>query len=323
MIYKILNSYLDNKAKKDRNNTLITYKSEIMQLYNFIIDETKEYKTINSEKELISSIDYISLCEFLNHKDYKPSAYNKKLAIIKDYFNFLYSAYIIERDISKPINFMSNEKVQETIREKEIINKEEVKKIINACKSNKDKLILSIMFSSGCRIGEVLQIEIDWISKVNIDDEEIIKISIPKKVVKNTVDRVIYLVDDMIDYFNAYVETERSKKKIVKGHEKYLFITNGARSYLTIKDDKVTVRSGEINKKLKTIMNDLGINKKITNHCFRHSHVVECQGQGMDLVSINDNIGWKVNNPLFTTYSKHNTEEKTKNIINTTKALMV
>lgn len=323
MIYKILNSYLDNKSKKDRNNTLITYRSEIMQLYNFIIDETKEYKTINSEKELISSIDYISLCEFLNHKDYKPSAYNKKLAIIKDYFNFLYSAYIIERDISKPINFMSNEKVQETITEKEIVNKEEVKKIINTCKSNKDKLILSIMFSSGCRVGEVLQIELDWIQKVNIDGEEVIKISIPKKIVKNKVDRIIYLVDDMINYFNAYMETERNRKKIVAGHEKYLFITNGARSYLTIKDDKVTVRSGEINKKLKNIMNASGIDKKITNHCFRHSHVVECQGQGMDLVTINDNIGWKVNNPLFTTYSKHNTEEKTKNIINTTKSLMV
>ena len=185
MTYKVLNSYLDNKSKKDRYNTIITYKSEVMQLYNFIIDETKEYKTINTEKELIKTIDYIALCEYLNHKNYKPSAYNKKLSVIKDYFSFLYSIGILDKDISKPINFISDEKVEETRAEKEVISISEMREIIAGCKTNKDKLILSIMFASGCRVSEVLQIELDWISKIEINNEEIIKISIPKKIIKN------------------------------------------------------------------------------------------------------------------------------------------
>lgn len=323
MIYKILNSYLDNKFKKDRYNTIITYKSEVIQLYNFIIDETKEYKTINTEKELIKTIDYIALCEYLNHKNYKPSAYNKKLSVIKDYFSFLYSIGILDKDISKPINFISTERVEETRAEKEVISISEMREIIAGCKTNKDKLILSIMFASGCRVSEVLQIELDWISKIEINNEEIIKISIPKKIIKNKVNRDIYLTNKQLNYFNDYISIERNKKKIIQGHEKYLFLTNGGRSYLTIKETGVRVRSEEINKKLKTIMNKLGIDKKITNHCLRHSHVVDLQGQGVDLVTINDNIGWKVNNPLFNTYSNHTTEEKTKNIINITKSLVV
>lgn len=322
MEYRILESYLENKSKKDRGSSLYVYRSEIMQLYKFTIKEASEYKTINSEKDIIKSIDYIMLCEYLNAYKYKPSTYNKKLNIIKNYFGFLYSVDILDKDISKPIIFIPNDEVEESIKEKDILNKEEVELITNSCKSNKDKLLYTLIFTSGCRIGEILKIELDWIEKIEIDGELTIQISIPKKVVKNKVNRTIYLVGEMINYFNSYLENERNKKNIVQEHEKYLFLTNRGRSYLTIKEDRVVVRAGEINKKIKTIMNHLEINKHITSHCFRHSHVVELQGQGMDLITINDNIGWKVNNPLFTTYSNHSTEEKMKNSINIVKSLI-
>ena len=139
-------------------------------------------------------------------------------------------------------------------------------------KDDRDKAIISLLYSSGIRISELMNVKlIDF----NIDD------SILSVIGKGNKQRIVPIGEKALLYLIFYIENYRVsfiKKKNSKGH---LFLNNRGTALS---------RMGIWNIIKKRTLDSL-INKKITPHIFRHSFATHLIEGGADLVAVQQMLG--------------------------------
>jgi len=150
----------------------------------------------------------------------------------------------------------------------ELVSKQEIKRLIEACPYMKHRAILITLYSTGMRSSELCNIQISDI------DSERLQIRIRKG--KGAKDRYINIPKELIDYLRQYYLAYKPVK--------YLF--NGRK-----KGEKMSVSS--LRWPIREAVKRLGLQKKVSPHTFRHcyaTHHLEC---GTDLVYLQKNMGHK------------------------------
>ena len=152
--------YLENGLAK---NTIKSYEKDIMLMLNWFYKRKIIYNEIN-EQELSK---YFS---FLKNKQQSISSINRKISVIKGFFNFLYSEKIIISNPTYNLIGMRNKKLlPNVLSEKEInflISESYKNYKNNKLKLNERKVflrlhvILEILYSTGLRISELLNLKI-------------------------------------------------------------------------------------------------------------------------------------------------------------------
>jgi integrase len=138
----------------------------------------------------------------------------------------------------------------------EILTIEEVQRMINSTENSRDRAVLSLLFDSGCRPSELVNLKIEDI----IFDEEGIIVNIPVEGKKGQ--RRIRIVNT--------VNSEQSLKEWLKYHrfksDPYspLFYRLDRRT-----KDKLSIES--LNKLVKKTGRRTGIEKRINSYTFRHT----------------------------------------------------
>ncbi len=157
---------------------------------------------------------------------------------------------ILKQNIFKEIELPKKEK-----KLPNVLTKEEVKKLIDASETNKSKMIISLLYSSGIRVSEVVNLKTEDLNLT----EKIgwVRLGKGKK------DRMFMLSEKLIEQLKLY------QAKCPN----YMYVLS--------KDRPLTTRN--IQKIVKHAAQKAGLNKRITPHTLRHSFATHLLEAGTDI----------------------------------------
>jgi site-specific recombinase XerD len=238
------------KLKGSSDKTVKTYGFFIEKFLNSLQEE-KEMLRINEEdiKKFLASI--------MGNKS--PRTFALAIASLR-YF----TKKVLKKDLLETIE---NPKKQDKLPE--VLTQEEVKKLFESVKTKKSKLILQVLYSTGMRVSEILNLKIKNIDFQN--SKAIVKSG------KGNKDRNIFFSKDLLEKLKKYIE-KREKKGI---KSEYLFCNKNGNS--------LTARN--IQKIIKKAAQFAGIQKKVTPHTLRHSFATHLLEQGIDIRKIQVLLG--------------------------------
>jgi len=149
----------------------------------------------------------------------------------------------------------------------EILDKEEVRRIIHSTENPKHRALLSLVYSSGLRVSEVVNLKIQDIDK----QRKVLKVASKGKSMRTTI-----LSDMGIDSIREYMDNV--------GHPTYLFPGQDSIRPLSI-------RSAE--KIFEAASKKAGIKKKVSIHSLRHAFATHLLEAGSDIKYLQSLLGHK------------------------------
>lgn len=268
-------------VKKDSNYTLINYRNDLLELYDFYND------LINIDEIIVR--EYL---EFLYSKGLNRNSISRKLSAIRSFYNYLISCDIISVNYFKDI---SNPKKAKTLP-KYVLDKD-LEIMFNYFDKSKtldqrNLLILEMLYATGVRVGELVLIKIKDIDKYNNS------IRILGKGFK---ERMVFYGSFCEDILDIYLNDGRLK--LLKGKEsEYLFINkNGS-----------VLSTRYVRKMIDNVVRKCEINYNISPHTLRHTFATDMLNAGADLVSVKELLGHSSLNT--TSIYTHVTNEQIKKV---------
>ena len=256
-----LNDYINyiSLERQLSKNTVDGYKRDLTAFFKYI---NKSYKNISS-KDIDNYISYMN-------KTSSPKTINRHIVSIKNYFRFL------ERKEKIKINPCSNivgVKFKKSIPH--VLSEEEIDKLLDIkvidAKTSRNKAMLELMYSSGLRISELLNLNLN---DIDLDNNFV------KCFGKGSKERIIpisdFATDALIEYINIY------RKTLLKDKESDIL-------FLNMHGNKLS-RQGFF-KILKELALEKGIKRDFSPHTIRHSFATHLLNHGADLRSIQTMLG--------------------------------
>lgn len=208
-----------------------------------------------------------------NRKEkYSNATINRYISSIKNFHFYLLDNNFTKTNVSDKVYRPKN-----NTKMPHIISVNEIDAIISSISLSKpigyrDKTIILMMYSSGLRISEVVNVKLN---DLNLSDSFISVIG------KGNKQRVIPFGEKALSMLNIYINEYRSKFLKKKNSEGYLFLNNrgGRLSRVSI---------WKIIKKHSRILNN---HKNITPHVFRHSFATHLIEGGADLRAVQMMLG--------------------------------
>lgn len=252
-----IKAFLDY-LKFEKGNSDNTIKSYNIDLKNFFDYLEKNIKEVNTE-------DIYEYIEYLKGK-YVYNTVIRKVSCIKSLFKFCYMEKLIDKDPSNKIKNLNKEK-----RLPEILTIEEIKKIINSFdhtpENRRNQMICKMLIATGARISEILNLEI---KNVENTDFEFVK---------------VFGKGSKYRYIPIYPELENELKEYINIYRSQLKSSIG--SFLLFPG----IRRENFWKVLNKHALNVGIEKKIHPHLFRHSTATLLLENGADIRMVQEILG--------------------------------
>lgn len=267
----ILDVYNFNKIKenyitslKDNNysqNTIKTYSSIIHKFTTYL----KNQIAIYNEKEFIKFFNgyIIHLKQVKNVSQnyiYLVTVVIKKFLEFNNIY-FLDSIAIPKRTKPSP-NFLTQKEVKQLLDS--ITWDENLDSDFRVITKIRDKLIVTLLYSSGLRVSELINLTID---DVNFEEKQL-------SIVSRNNSRVILLDKSSNQLIQKYLKKRTQKSK-------YLVVNKSG--------NQLTPRYVQL--MIKKYGNESGIKKKITPHILRHSYATHLLEQGVNIKIIQEILG--------------------------------
>lgn len=276
---KIENLKLSDKNKEILKDykielTAIKLKKEDTTVESYIEDIYKYLEYIEKNKHIYNALDIdsnsiINYLSYLDKNNYEKTTIVRKIVSIKLFHKYLNEKYNIP-DVSTKID-------KPRVRRKlpNILTIEEVDNLLNIQLNNaydfRNKAMLELMYSSGLRVSELVELKI---KDIDLDNGYV------KCFGKGGKERIIPIGEIAVDYLKKYIYGYRDSMK--KGYyTENVFLNNHGKKisrqgfFLIIK---------EISKEKK-------IEKNITPHMLRHSFATHLLNNGADLRTIQEMLG--------------------------------
>lgn len=146
-----------------------------------------------------------------------------------------------------------------------VLSQEEVIDLIRTCKNLKHRAIITLLYSSGLRIGELLSLKLE---NINID-----RMQISVQNGKGRKDRYVQLAKSFLPLFQNYFTTYKPSLYFVEG-------PNG-----------VKYSASSVRKFLHRATKEANIKKKVTPHTLRHSYATHMLENGIGIRHIQELLG--------------------------------
>lgn len=240
-------------------NTVDGYYRDLVDFFEYV---KKTYNNIN-KKDITNYIMYIS-------KNKNSKTVNRHIVSIRNYFKYLSKNNLI---INNPCDDIVGLKMPKTVPH--VLNEEEINKLLDIkCKNALDyrnKAMLELMYSSGLRVSELLNLEVN-----DIDFE----MNVVRCFGKGSKERIVPLDDIATICLRDYIVVYRNT--LLKNKSSNLLFLNSHGNKLS--------RQGFF-KILKEIALDKGIKKDLSPHTIRHSFATHLINHGADLRSVQTLLG--------------------------------
>jgi integrase/recombinase XerD len=262
---KQIKLFLDfiEKDKKLSNNTLQSYRRDILQYETYV--ENNKINYAKAKKE-----DILKYLSYLQDMNKKSSTISRNLASIRLFYQYSLKQKKVKNDPTEGINSPKIEK-----RTPAILTAQEVTLLLNQpsnidLKGIRDKAMLEFAYATGMRVTEIISLNI---TDVNLEEGTV-------NCKTSSKERSIPLGKLSLEALTEYINNARPI--LVKNEkEKSLFVNiNGRR----------LTRQG-FWKIVKFYKEQAHITKEITPHVLRHSFATHLLQNGADLKSIQTMLG--------------------------------
>ena len=275
-IRNILEENLYNKTIFENSKELVASDTEDKIAYYLQVrkldglsDKTLKnyYYTLNNLSNFIvkpvNSITTTDLRMFIaSHKTHKNSSINTITNILKGFFKFLVDEEIIAKDPSRKLSLI---KIPKRLRKSMTI--EELEKMRIACKTPRERALIEFLFSTGCRISEV--------SNCNINDINFYDNTI-RVVGKGNKERIVCFNDKSKLYIKEYLELREDNNPALFISDRKPFGRMGTRGLELI---------------VSKVANRTNMDKKVFPHLFRHTMATLSLQSGANITTIQHLLG--------------------------------
>ena len=156
------------------------------------------------------------------------------------------------------------------------LSTKEIRDLINYIDSKRDKLIVRILFETGCTVNELVNIQIK-----DIDFNQKL-IYFPPEITKSTRPKKSLISDSLASFIKSYIVSSlRSRSNAAYIEKKYLFSTRQSQAMTTKRIRQILQFYGQA----------LHFPKKLNPHVLRYSHIAHALDSGISLKSIQKQIG--------------------------------
>ena len=244
------------------------YSKNTINSYN--IDLNKFNKFLNNKK--INNITKEDIRKYLNHinDSLNSKSISRNISTLKSFYKYLILNKIINKN---PMDQINNPKTKKSLPK--VLSEEEINKLLEIeLKTDFDyrnKAMLELMYSSGLRVSELINLKINDVDLEN----DCVKIF-----GKGSKERIIPLNDYAKEALKQYTMTHR-KELFKHGENNYLFLNNHGNQM---------TRQGFF-KILQKIAKEKNIKTSFSPHTLRHSFATHLLKYGADLRSIQELLG--------------------------------
>ncbi len=251
--------------KNFSDNTVESYLRDCKMFINFC--SKNELNTPKSVKNR-TIIDYLT---FLDSENVSDSTKNRKIASLRSFFEYLQTVGVCN---SNPLKTVKNRKSNK--RTPKVLNSNEIVALIsqpneNTTKSKRDKAILNLLYATGIKVSELVNIKVDDINK---------QLGFVKILSNDGKERFVPIYSEALNNLSEYIEEVRPI--IVNERDNYLLFTN--------MNGKKISRQG-VWKIIKYYAQMAQIDKEITPNTLRHSFATHLLENGADMRYIKEILG--------------------------------
>ncbi len=254
-IIKEFNNFIIQKNYSD--NTIKSYNTDLYFFYLFVKKDLDKVKEDDIR-------DYL---EHLNLKKEAPSSVRRIISCFKTFYKFLYNnGFMNKKDY--PMVKIAYPKMDKKLPKFVYYN--DLLEIIEASSKDKDgyrdRLIIEMLYATGVRISELVNIKYN---DIDLSNKRIIITG------KGNKQRVVYFGDYALEAFNNYTSTHEKNK------DGYLF-TNSKGGKLTDRGVRYIIDN---------IMEKLSVKTHVTPHVLRHTFATDMLNNGCDIKVVQELLG--------------------------------
>lgn len=255
--------YLLTVKQKEEKTTVSSYIEDIYKYLEYM--ENNKIKTaLNIEYQ-----DITNYLKYLDNNNYKTSSIIRKIVSIKLFHKYLSEEYKIKDVSSKIINPRLRRKLPNILTIEEVDNLLDIK--LNTPFDYRNKAMLELMYSSGLRVSELVDLKLN---NIDLDNGYVRCLGKGKK------ERIIPIGEIAIEYLKKYRNEYRNSMK--KGYyTENVFLNNHGKNI---------TRQGFF-LIIKNIAKEKNIDKNITPHMLRHSFATHLLNNGANLRTIQEMLG--------------------------------
>ena len=213
-----------------------------------------------------------SFIQTIGKLEMAPSSQARIISGIKSFFKYCLLEQIITVN---PTTLLPTPKIQRKLPD--VLSFEEIEQLIDAIDLSKpeggrNKAILEVMYSSGLRVTEAINLKI---SSLYLD------VGFIRVIGKGDKERLVPIGSDAIKYIKLYKETMRVHQTPAKDCDDILFLNNRGKALSRVMIFYI----------IKDLIQKTGIQKTISPHSFRHSFATHLVEGGADLRAVQEMLG--------------------------------
>lgn len=258
-----------NYIKKQKNyseNTIKNYEIDILEFNTYLNREKINYLDID--------YDFIKgyLMELYNRK-LSRSSVSRKLSSLRSFYKFLFNNKLIK---TNPFKYVSTPKKEKKlpkylgVQELEIIfNTPDVKTSLG----QRDRLILEILYATGIRVGELVNVKLD---DIDLQRKEI------RVLGKGNKERIDPFGEYCLDAINMFINDGR--KKILNKHHTTC-------DYLIINEHGTKITTRGVEQIIDNVVKKAALKKHVSPHMLRHSFATHLLNEGCDILTVQELLG--------------------------------
>ena len=200
----------------------------------------------------------------------KATTVSRKISSIRSFYRYLSNQEILDNSSFRLLKLPKKEtKLPHYFEYNELLELFEVPDI-NTPLGERNRLILELLYATGIRVGELVNITLSDIQK---------EIKVIHILGKGNKERIVYFNDITSQCLESYLNNGRDK--LNKNNTDYLFLNS--------RGGKLTTRG--VQDILEKIIKRTSLNKNISPHMLRNSFATHLLNEGCDLLSVQQLLG--------------------------------
>lgn len=262
---KYIDKYLEylKVVKKYSDKTIISYYDDLVEYNEFIQNNFSD----------IISIDYDTVKEYMKYlyeRGINKNTISRKLSSIRGLYN-----YLVREDIVTTNYFERISNPKKDIYLPKFLRDEELDKIFSICSENnpinqRDTLIIELLYATGLRVSELVNIKIKDIDR----NEKIIKV-----IGKGSKERIV-----------LYNNHTKKAMDIYLG-DGYHVLNKVNSGYLILNKDGNKLSERYVRNIINKLVRKAELDIKISPHTLRHTFATDMLEEGADLMTVKELLG--------------------------------
>jgi integrase/recombinase XerD len=253
--------------KRVAKNTLLSYERDLKNYLRYL-KNVEVVETLNH----VQRAHIVHFLNFLKDQGKSPKTLARHVASIRAFHQFLIRTHAADQDPSILIEIPKSER---TIPK--VLSLVEVEKLLDISIGQghfalRDKAMLEILYATGIRVSELIQIDVEHVN---------LTMGFVTVIGKSSKERIIPVGGPAAEALQRYLEHGRPNFLLENRTENSLFLNHHG---------KRLSRQG-FWKILKKLANEAGIKNELTPHTLRHSFATHLLQNGADLKAVQEMLG--------------------------------